>query len=152
MKLYARKIREFDNKKDLQRGMASNLRSEGRPVVAAVRAAALGVQVSSTKGGGARTTGLRARVAAATRVVANTRGVVIYVSASAVGPYGHTLPRYLDAESPGYELWRHPVFGHKTRWSSQIGEPFFYSTIRKREHLFRSAVTDAVDDALKKLE
>lgn len=150
----ARRFREHGDGAELRRDLRRNLRERAKPVVAEVKAAALRVQVSSTRGGIAypnRSTGLRARVAKATKLSFARSGVTILVSAKAFGAYGSTLPKYLDSELEGYGRWRHPVFG-KDVWTAQKGNPFFFVTIRRNAHVFRQGVLDAIDDALDKLK
>lgn len=130
--------------------MRANFRKEGRPVVAAVKSAALAVNVTSTKGGGAKSTGLRIRVAHAVALSATSRGIQIYVRVLK-GAYGKSLPRYLGGELGRYKNWRHPVYGHSDRWTQQSGSPYFYSTINSMKFRFRAAALNAIAEAESKL-
>lgn len=149
-----RRLKE-EGRGDLVRRMRRNIRVAGRPVVADLRRAALGVRVTSGRGGSVppdRSTGLRARVAAAVTISTTKRGVRIRVPAGRVGEHGRSLPRYLDAELNNYKRWRHPVFGHRERpWVEQRGSPYFFVTIRKHYPEFRRAVLAAMDEAGREL-
>lgn len=140
---------------DLKRNLTRNIRRAGRPVEADLRAAVMSVQVSSSKGGTARpdtSTGLRARTARAIGTSVTQNGIRLRVNEKKVGPYGRSLPRYLDGSIAKYSRWRHPVFGRPTAWAEQSGSAWFFSTIRSRVGTFRRAVLDAMDDTTRELE
>lgn len=135
----------------LDRKFRRNVERAGKPVVAHLQAAAMGVKVTSSKQGKGRpkkSTGLRARVASAIRITQTSKGIRIVVSARRFGPHGVTLPRYLDAELPKWKRWRVPVFWHDlssappTRVVQQTGGPFFFTTIREHRPAFEKAVDD----------
>lgn len=139
---------------DLQKQLRNQVRDAGRPVVSDLRAAVRGVQVSSPGGGHQRpdrSTGLRDRVAAATGLSVTQRGVRIKVNEHKVGPYGASLPRYLDASLRRNQRWRHPVFGNRNVWASQQGQPWFFVTMRRHRRDFRAAVLDAMERTVQEL-
>ena len=132
---------------DLIGPLRGAVRKEARPVVNAVKAAWLRVQVSSTRGGTARPVGnthLRARVAAATRLSFTAAGVNITVSDAAVDPvYGRSLTWYLNGSG---RPWRHPVFGNRRNWTVQQGEEVFFSTVERHGPEFRAAIERAMEE------
>lgn len=147
---------------DLQKKLRRNIREAGKPVVADMRSAVMGVKVTSSKGGTARpdrSTGLRARTARAIGISQTRKGIRIRVSANKFGPYGVTLPRYLDADAgPRWKRWRSPIFwpgpigtAPAKRVKQQMGSPYFFSTIRKHRAAFRRAVFEAMEQAAKEL-
>jgi hypothetical protein len=123
------------------------VRHQARPVVDAVKAAWLRVEVSSTRGGTARPvrhTGLRARVAAATGLTFTPDGVNITVSDNAVDPlYGRSLTWYLNGSG---RPWRHPVFGNRRNWTVQHGQEVFFSTVERHAPEFRAAVERGMEE------
>src|SRR5690606_4117003 len=136
--------------RQLQRDLRRRIRQEGQPALTAVRAAAQGIEMTSTPsaGGGRRSTGLRARLAAATRVSAQATGVRIAVQENRVDPeYGNTLVQ----GSEGLKRWRHPVFGNTEKWVGQKGSPWFYPTLRREGPAFRAAVERAMRDTMRKI-
>lgn len=165
---------------DLRRKMRKHIRQAGKPVVADMKRAVLGVNVTRSlddysrrwEGGtggrfvlredlsgpregrfGRRTTGLRARTANALRVSQTRKGIRILVSAQRFGDYGLTLPRYLDTEAgPRWKRWRHPVFGDREVWVEQRGEPWFFVTFNRHRTKFINAVDDAIKEMLRELE
>lgn len=148
----SKQLREM-GRGDLQNKLRRNIRDASKSVVRHIQAEVRSVRVSSTKQGHAkpdRSTGLRERVARATSVSVTQKGVRIHVSPKKVGEYGRVLPKYLDASLPGYERWRHPVFGHD-RWVQQRGQPYFGVTIKQHTRDFRAAIDDAMDDVLDEL-
>lgn len=139
---------------DLQRDLRQAVRREGEPAVAAVRAAIMAVDVTSSKGGTARpdrSTGLRARVAAATKVQATTTGVKITVNGRQVDlVYGKSLAWYLAATR---RPWRHPVFGRRANpadWQVQQGQPVFFPTLDAHRPAFRAAILRAMEDTARR--
>lgn len=137
---------------DLVGPLRRAVRVQGQPTVAAVRAAWLSVEVTSSRGGTARpdrSTGLRARVAAATTIGITQTGVRIVVRDRQVDPvYGRSLAWYLTAHG---RPWRHPVFGRRTRgggrdWQVQRGQPVFFNTITAHAPMFRQGIERAMEE------
>jgi hypothetical protein len=139
----AERLREADP--TLKRQLRERIREEGQPALAALRTAAMGIQMS---GGPAGSTGLRGRIANATRLHVLSRGVQFRVHPEMVDPrYGATL----TAGSEG-ETWRHPVFGNRAVWVPQTGSPWFYPTARAHTPAFRAAVIQAMRDTLAEID
>lgn len=149
---------------DLQKRLRRNIRDAGRPVVSDIRKAVMAVNVTrgndpfrqrtertgvaprrSTSRWGPRSTGLRARVARSTGISQTRRGIRIRVSEKRFGPYGKSMPRYLDATLARYRRLRHPVFGNRNVWVEHKGQPYFFVSITKRRASFRRAVFAAMD-------
>lgn len=135
---------------DLEKKMRANLRKAAQPVLAELRVAVMGVQVSSSKGGQAPPSysrQLRRRVAAAMRISVAFSGVRFAVQASVIGEgkYSGALAKYLDGELPMYRNWRHPVFGRDV-WVTQHGSPYFFVTIRAHAADFEEACVEAVNE------
>lgn len=127
---------------DLQKKLTHAVRREGQPALAAVRAAWAGVEVTSPKGGG-YSSGLRARIAAATRINVRANGIRVQVDSAKVdAKYGRTLVFGMDA----LFHWAHPVFGNRNAWSQQRGQEVFYSTLYQYEDEWRDAVADVMRD------
>lgn len=132
----------------LQDRLTAGVRSEGDPALQAVRAAWLGVEVTSTRGGGS-SSGLRGRVAAATRSAPIPKGVRFEVEPAAVDPaYGRSLTYGLD----GLGRWRHPVFGNTSAWTTQSGQEVFLMTIRGWAPKFEARLERVVDEVAREIE
>lgn len=147
-------LRSYGDGKEINQQLRTHLRDMGAPIIAELRAAVMGVVVTSKLGGAGRPhreTGLRARVASAVRMSVAYSGINFTVLGSAVGAYGSTLAKYLDSTLPGYKVWRHPVFG-SDRWESQAGQPWFFDTIDAHEEDFAKACMDAIDEVLTQIE
>lgn len=130
----------------LQPRLVQALHQDAAPALAAVRSAFLGVQVSSSRGGGS-SSGLRARVAAATRVETIPTGVQIAVDPAAVdSAYGKALSFGLD----GLGRWRHPVWGNTRLWEQQYGQEVFYSTLTGRS--WETGLGRVVDQVAREIE
>lgn len=137
---------------DLKRDLTAAVRREGEPALARVQAAWRSVQVTgSSRGGTARpdvSRGLRARVAAATRVQVTQAGVRITVAGNRVDPrYGNSLAWYLNGS--GRRPWRHPVFGRRDNpgdWQQQQGQEVFFKTLREHGPRFRQSIERAMEE------
>lgn len=133
----------------LRDDLADGLEQESPAALSAVRAAWMGVDVTSSRGGGTASTGLRARVAAATDWEAEGLTVHFEVDAIAVDPaYGRTLTWGLD----GYGRWRHPVFGNREVWEQQSGEEVFFKTLFGHEPAWAAALERACERTARRIE
>jgi hypothetical protein len=147
----SRKLKKAAADKDLQRRLTKSVREEGRPALAAVKAAWLTVEVTSLppndRGGHGRpdlSTGLRSRVSRATGISATQRGIKIAVSGKRVDARYPSLPFYLNG-MPRAKPWRHPVFGHRKTWTAQKGQEVFAPTLLKHSKAWRDGCEDAMD-------
>lgn len=152
LRALARRMRDAGNG-DLQAKLRRNLRDAGRPVLAELRTAVVGVQVTSSRGGKAHPSysrQLRQRVAKALRLSVAYRGIRFNVQGSAMGDaqYGAALAKYLDGQLAGYRRWRHPVFGQAEVWAEQSGRPWFFVTIMANADQFEAACVDAVNEII----
>jgi hypothetical protein len=137
---------------ELQRKLTRAIRKEGGPALAAVRQAWLGVEVSSSKGGTAppdTATGLRRRVAAATRIQVQQRGIRISVNSARIDP--PSLVFYLNG-FPAKRDWRHPVFGNREVWVAQRGQEVFAPTLRRFAPQWRKAIMQAMEETAREIE
>lgn len=143
----ARRLREA-GAGGLQRRLVEGVVDEAQPALAAVRAAWLGVEVSS-EGSGGSSSGLRARTAAATDVEPTGRGVRFAVDGAQIDPaYGRSLAWYLN----GVGRWRHPVFGNTNAWTTQRGETVFAPTLRAHEPLWLARLERVCDEVAREIE
>lgn len=132
---------------DLQRKLTQAVKREGDPALSAVRTAWGGVDVTSSGPGGYHS-GLRARVAAATRIRVRGTGVRVEVDSARVDPrYGRTLVHGLDA----LFNWTHPLFGNRDRWYSQRGQEVFFSTLYGFEDEWRAGIEKAMQETAREI-
>jgi hypothetical protein len=145
--------RRFERAADggLQGRLVQALSQEAPSALTDTRAAWMGVEVDSSKGGGS-SSGLRARTAAATATAATPRGVTFTVNGTAIDPaYGRGLAWYLD----GYGRWRHPVFGRTANpqdWQQQTGQEVFFKTLRGHKPGFEGRLERVVDEVTREIE
>jgi len=131
----------------LQRRLVQGLAQEAPSALAETRAAWMGVEVTSSRGGGS-SSGLRARVAAATTSSATGRGVKFEVEPAAVDPaYGRSLTYGLN----GMGRWRHPTWG-RPPWQQQTGQEVFFKTLRGHEPGFEGRLVRVVDQVAREIE
>jgi hypothetical protein len=142
----------------LERDAQTELVDAAPPVLAEVRAKVLGSSFPAAEPGralGRRSTGLRARLADATRTepLHAPVGVRFTVVGAVVEPDdprgGHKLAKYTDTELA--PRWRHQVFGDPDAWFNQLGDPWFFSTIRPAEPRFRAAVERAMSRTARRI-
>jgi hypothetical protein len=141
---------------DLQRRLARSVRREGESALADVKGAWTGVQVSGSSRGGTghpdRSTGLRQRVAAATRIQVLQTGTRITVNTRKVDPRYPGLAWYLDGLG---KPWRHPVFGRRGNaqdWQSQRGQEVFFATMNRHGPGWRRGIERVVDEVAREIE
>lgn len=145
-KQLARRLKQA-GRGDLQRRLTKEIRRAGDPGLRAVQTAWMGVDVTSTRGGG-KSSGLRARVAAATRISILGSGIRIRVEPKRVDPrYGRGLSYGLN----GLGRWRHPVFGNREVWADQTGQEVFYRTLLRFESRWRAGVEKAMDETAREI-
>lgn len=131
----------------LQGRLVQGLNQEASSALAETRAAWLGVDVTSSRGGGS-SSGLRARVAAATSSAPTGRGVKFEVDPAGVDPvYGRSLTYGLN----GMGRWRHPVFG-RPPWQQQTGQEVFFKTLRGHEAAFEGRLARVVDQVAREIQ
>lgn len=132
----------------LQQRITEGIVEASPAALTAVRAAWLGVDVTSTKGGGS-SSGLRGRIANATDVVPLPKGVRFQVDGAQVDPaYGRSLAWYVN----GVGRWRHPVFGNTEAWTQQTGEVVFAPTLRAQESAYRMQLERVLDEVAREIE
>lgn len=145
-KALARRLREA-GRGDLQRKLTKAIRKEGDPALRAVQGRFRSVDVTSEGPGGSHS-GLRARVADATRISILGSGIRIRVEAQRVDPaYGRTLAWGINGQR-----WRHPVYGNTKVWTSQQGQRVFYETLTAYESRWRAGIERAMDETARMIE
>ncbi len=137
---------------DLQRATDSAIRRRGQAAVNAVRASIRSAEMPAMPSrGGGKSTGLRARVAAATRVSTAGGALQIRVDGDQVDPqYGTSLVLALN----GMTRLRHPTFGRRGRgsWVVQKGtKEHFYSALAPFERQWRADVEQVLDDYARRI-
>lgn len=119
----------------LQKELERQLLRSARPVLLELRQAALALP---SKGVGS--TGLRKKIAAATRSAPRVGGVRFYVATAQLGGQA-MLPEKIHAAAG----WWHPVFGRPPFvHQDSPAVPWFTTTIEANEGRLRQAVEDAV--------
>lgn len=141
----------------LERDVQAELRRAAVPVLAATKAKVRGASFTGSKGGhGApdTSTGLRSRLAAATVKTDHGNGVRFKVLGPQVdNRYGTRLAKLSDTELA--PRWRHPVFKwsgrRSTRWTTQVGQPWFFVTIRAGQAALAAGVRKAMEATARKI-
>lgn len=134
-------LRKEADGKELRRDLVRNLRAVATPALQAARAAILAMPSMST-----REPGLRASVAKQTKISVTTTGrrAGIRIRALKTGmPRGfRNAPKRLNSRKG----WRHPVFGNREVWRSQMGQPgWFDDTIPPFKPAAVAAAAAAMD-------
>ena len=148
----SRRLRKAADGNELQRKLTKSIRSEGGPALAAVREAWLAVDVTSlppnNRGGHARpdtSTGLRSRVARASVITVQQRGIKITVRGKQVDPNYPSLVFYLNG-MPKAKPWRHPVFGNREVWVAQRGQEVIPKVPLEFSKAWRNGCEGAMDE------
>lgn len=147
-KALARRLKEA-GRGDLQRKLTRAIRKEGDPALRAAQSAFRGVSVTS-EGPGGSSSGLRARVADATRISILGNGIRIRVEGQRVAPdpkHGRTLAWGINGQP-----WRHPVYGNRKVWTEESGQRVFYETLTQFESRWRAGIERAMDETARQIE
>lgn len=132
----------------LRRNINKGLTDKGDIALQAVRTAFRGVNITGEKAGGggppSGSTGLRARVAAATLLHEIDDGLRYQAHASMVdGRYGGTLLHGVNGTR-----WRHPTYG-RPPWTGEVGEEVFFSTLRRFYGTWRAGIQWGIQETLR---
>lgn len=150
----SRQIKTVTRRQELQRKLTKSIRAEGGPALAAVKAAWLTVNVSALPPSARpsrASTGLRARVAAATGIKVQQRGIKISVNGRRVDPKYPSLPFYLNG-FPRAKPWRHPVHGNREVWVAQKGQEVFAPTLKEHSKAWWHGCEHAMDEFVDELD
>lgn len=136
---------------DVGRDATGELRERGGSTLPRVQAAVRSIDIGSSRDGTSpanRSTGLRARLAEATRTKDIDGGVRLEVIGAEVDPvWGWRLAKLTDTELA--PRWRHPVFFNEDRehnaWTGQTGQRWFFTTVRGDIPLYDEAMRRVVD-------
>lgn len=137
----ARELRHVSNGREIRKRMVREMRREAVPLVPMVRRAILAIPAK-----GEESSGLRARMAKATRLQVRTSGreagVTIRVDGRKMPPGQGSLPALMEGSK---RPWRHPVYGNRGNWVVQPSHPYFYRIVRPFGLRARKAVLRVVD-------
>lgn len=75
-------------------------------------------------------------------------GAKILVDPSALPPSQRSLPAHVDNPRG----WRHPVWGHRSRWVRQSGTPYFSGPIERQRAFIARDVQAEVDKVMRLLQ
>jgi hypothetical protein len=75
-------------------------------------------------------------------------GAKIFVDPQALPPSQRSLPKHVDSPRG----WRHPVWGHRDRWTRQRGTPYFSGPIERHYKRVAADVQAEVDKVMRTLQ
>jgi hypothetical protein len=138
-----RGLRRMDNRELLTR-FRRELRAAVAPAVPRVRASITAIPTSGTQ-----STGLRRRLAKATRLEVRTTGrdasVAVRVDGRKMPDGQGSLPAAMEGSKP----WWHPVYGNRGAGVRQPAHPYFYRVMRGLGPESRRAIGRVLDDITK---
>lgn len=148
VRLLVHALRAEANGKDLRRDLLRGLRAAAQPAAIAVKTAILSMPSAGAHSGDGDSRSLRAAIAAGIKVhvklsgKAKHIGVTIAAHSRGMPREFRRAPKYLNRRRP----WRHPVFGNRENWVSQVSRRpgWFDGTLKA----YRPAVARAADEAL----
>lgn len=142
----SRQLRTMGNGREIKKQFTRELRTVARPMVPAVRASINAIPASS-----GASSGLRKRMAAATRLKVRTVGrqanVSVLVDPRKMPEHEKSLPAYMEGTKRN---WRHPVYGRGV-WVSQKPHPYFYKVVLPIGLRARSAAGRVIDGITRKI-
>ena len=81
-------------------------------------------------------------------------GITVRVSIAAAGKGAGVRIVASGPMAPAWEAaggWKHPVYGNRSVWAKQMGHPYFRKIIHGRRDQVKTAVEDALREALESL-
>ncbi len=143
----SRDLRRVSDGKVLRKELAKELRKSAAPMVPAVRSS---IKAIPTKG--TDSSGLRGRMAKATRLKVKLTGphaqVSVLVDPRKMPDGEKGLPAHMEGSG---KRWRHPVFGHDDRWVTQKPHPYFYKVVVPLGRESKRGVAKALDAVTKQI-
>lgn len=139
LKAIARDIRKATNAGQLRKELSRGIRAELKPLVPRVRAA---------YGGGEH---LRPALRKATRVEVKLSG---RQAGARIRVDGRRMPDgmgSLPAMYEGDKRWRHPVWGNREVWVTQMPHPTFYRVVRPWEGIIRRRIEKIAEQVVAKI-
>lgn len=139
------KLKEAGNGRELRTQLRRDITTAMQPMRRDVQS-----NVEATPSHGSRHTGLRNRIARATRIKVNAGenpSVSLEVARSLMPEDQQSLPKLLE----GRGRWRHPLFGDEETWINQKSHPYFWKGIRPHLREVREAIVQAVERAFDRL-
>lgn len=120
-----RELKHVGDGKTLRKRFSKELRAAAKPMVPAVRASIMAIPTHGDKH-----TGLRSRMARATKLTVRTSGkqagVAVRVDGRKMPPGEGALPAYMEGTK---KPWRHPTWGTPP-YVTQQGHEYFYPVVR----------------------
>lgn len=135
--------------KALRRDLGKNIRKALAPAVAEARA---GIRSMSSAGlpveGGGLRQAIARRIRAQAKLSGRTPGARVRVSKRGM-PRGFELAARRTNRRKG---WRHPVYGNRNVWVSQLGKPgWFDDPMRRGRPRYRAAVLAALNESARRI-
>lgn len=135
-------IKAFDTK--LATATRKRLRQAAEPAVADVRHVLLSGSYRTDAG---LTRGLAAGTKVSIRTGVRTNGVSITTTGTKLPPEKRAMVKAFNQST-----FRHPAFGNRDAWVNQAGRPYFGSVLWERRASMRSAMEQALHDALETIQ
>ena len=155
VRLLVHALKSEANGKDLRRDLLRGLRAAAQPAAVAVKAAIMTMPSQGAHAGDEDSRSLRASIAAGIKVHVKLAGKAKHVGV-AIAAHSKGMPRrfrrapkYLNRRRP----WRHPVFGNRENWVSQVsGKPgWFDDTLKAYRPEFVRAAGEALDNVAQRI-
>lgn len=149
----ARELRKHADGKEIRKMMIKEFRRAIKPMAKAAKTGALELP---SKGENARrgrpSLRLELSKAVSTQIKLSGRsaGVRVFVNPKRMPEGKKSLAKHVEG-TPGWQIWRHPVFGHDV-WVTQEPHPFFTTATRPAEPAAQRAIKNVVDQIQRDLE
>jgi hypothetical protein len=149
----SRDLKQQADGKRVNRQLVTELRRAVRPMARAAKAGALTLpskEQNLRRGRPSLRAELSRAVSTQIKTTGKRAGVRVFVNPKRMPDGKKSLARYMEGV-PGWQRWRHPVFGHDV-WVRQQPHPFFTSATRPAEREARQAVNNVIDKMKRDLE
>ncbi|MBT2213458.1 hypothetical protein [Actinomadura sp. NEAU-AAG7] len=157
LRALSRLLRRQADGKDRLKAMRAELRTAAAPMVPAVRSAIRAIPNSSTtqrSRAGRRRPTMRASLARAVTLQVRTggkrAGVALFMNPRKMPDGLKAMPAYFEG-TPGYQRFRHPVFGADV-WVTQRPHPYFTRTVRSADRQLTRVVDEIIERIRREVE
>lgn len=149
----ARDLKGQADGRELTKRLRKELRVAAQPLVPAIRASIAAIPSKGHPARGGRPS-LRVLMARSVTVQVKTgkwAAVRVFMNPKRMPNGTKSLPGYFEGIT-GKGVLRHPVFGHRDRWASQLPRPYFSQGTQGAENDARAAAQRVMDDVASHIE
>lgn len=148
LRALGRALKSEADGKELRKDLIKNLKKPLVPAVQKIKSSILAMPSSGGSAGESLRRGVAKRIRAEAKLSGRNAGVRVRARKTPTVRGFRDAPKRLNSRKG----WRHPVFGNRNLWVTQIGRPgFFDDPLNERKPELRRAVLEAMEDTARRI-